>query len=82
MVSPRVQIVPDNIAMTSLETYKYILTEHFICLPLVLVGMLTSLLFAVLIAVPCGFFSCIVTYFDSYSPGIYPPTPLSPAKYR
>ncbi|CAH2305542.1 ADP-ribosylation factor 6-interacting 6 [Pelobates cultripes] len=37
---------------------------------------------SVIVGLSCCSFSWTVTYFDSFEPGMFPPTPLSPARFR
>ncbi|XP_070565101.1 ADP-ribosylation factor-like protein 6-interacting protein 6 [Ptychodera flava] len=45
-------------------------------------GVFSSCLVALLAGLVCGGFSCRVVYCDSLQPGVQPPTPVSPRKYR
>lgn len=45
-------------------------------------GFWTLLVLAVVAGFSCCMFSWTVTYFDSFEPGMFPPTPLSPARFR
>ncbi|XP_043930844.1 ADP-ribosylation factor-like protein 6-interacting protein 6 isoform X3 [Protopterus annectens] len=45
-------------------------------------GFWTLLVLAAVAGMSCCMFSWTVTYFDSFEPGMFPPTPLSPARFR
>ncbi|XP_043924977.1 ADP-ribosylation factor-like protein 6-interacting protein 6 [Protopterus annectens] len=45
-------------------------------------GFWTLLVLAAVAGMSCCMFSWAVTYFDSFEPGMFPPTPLSPARFR
>ncbi|XP_055973655.1 ADP-ribosylation factor-like protein 6-interacting protein 6 [Sorex fumeus] len=47
-----------------------------------LLGFWTLLTISLTAGFCCCSFSWTVTYFDSFEPGMFPPTPLSPAKFR
>lgn len=47
-----------------------------------LLGFWSVLVLSVLAGFSCCSFSWTLTYFDSYEPGMFPPTPLSPANLR
>ncbi|KAI4880665.1 hypothetical protein NFI96_013453 [Prochilodus magdalenae] len=47
-----------------------------------LLGFWSMLVLSSLAGVLCCSFSWTLTYFDSFEPGMFPPTPLSPAKLR
>ncbi|XP_004620567.1 ADP-ribosylation factor-like protein 6-interacting protein 6 [Sorex araneus] len=47
-----------------------------------LLGFWTLLAVSLTAGFCCCSFSWTVTYFDSFEPGMFPPTPLSPAKFR
>ncbi|XP_077129060.1 ADP-ribosylation factor-like protein 6-interacting protein 6 [Ranitomeya variabilis] len=47
-----------------------------------LLGFWSLLVLSVLAGLSCCSFSWTVTYFDSFEPGMFPPTPLSPARFR
>lgn len=47
-----------------------------------LLGFWSMLVLSSLAGVLCCSFSWTLTYFDSFEPGMFPPTPLSPARYR
>ncbi|OCT63482.1 ADP-ribosylation factor-like protein 6-interacting protein 6 [Xenopus laevis] len=47
-----------------------------------LLGFWSLLTLSILAGLSCCSFSWTVTYFDSYEPGMFPPTPLSPARFR
>ncbi|MCI4375761.1 hypothetical protein PGIGA_G00112930 [Pangasianodon gigas] len=47
-----------------------------------LLGFWSMLVLSSLAGVLCCSFSWTLTYFDSFEPGMFPPTPLSPAKFR
>ncbi|NP_001090440.1 ADP ribosylation factor like GTPase 6 interacting protein 6 S homeolog [Xenopus laevis] len=47
-----------------------------------LLGFWSLLALSLLAGLSCCSFSWTVTYFDSYEPGMFPPTPLSPARFR
>ncbi|KAK3575155.1 hypothetical protein QTP86_020941 [Hemibagrus guttatus] len=46
-----------------------------------LLGFWSMLVLSFLAGVLCCSFSWTLTYFDSFEPGMFPPTPLSPAKF-
>ncbi|XP_063789601.1 ADP-ribosylation factor-like protein 6-interacting protein 6 isoform X2 [Pseudophryne corroboree] len=47
-----------------------------------LLGFWALLVLSLLAGLSCCSFSWTVTYFDSFEPGMFPPTPLSPARFR
>ncbi|XP_044158741.1 ADP-ribosylation factor-like protein 6-interacting protein 6 isoform X2 [Bufo gargarizans] len=47
-----------------------------------LLGCWSLLILSLLAGLSCCSFSWTVTYFDSFEPGMFPPTPLSPARFR
>ncbi|KAI5613554.1 ADP-ribosylation factor-like protein 6-interacting protein 6 [Silurus asotus] len=47
-----------------------------------LLGFWSMLVLSSLAGVLCCSFSWTLTYFDSFEPGMFPPTPLSPARFR
>lgn len=47
-----------------------------------LLGFWTLLIISVTAGFSCCSFSWTVTYFDSFEPGMFPPTPLSPARFK
>ncbi|KAK2144374.1 hypothetical protein LSH36_763g00014 [Paralvinella palmiformis] len=47
-----------------------------------IVGLITSVSIAFVLALSCCGFSWMIIYFDSLKPGRIPPSPLSPSKYR
>ncbi|XP_068101875.1 ADP-ribosylation factor-like protein 6-interacting protein 6 [Hyperolius riggenbachi] len=47
-----------------------------------LLGFWSFLVLSVIAGFSCCSFSWTVTYFDSFEPGMFPPTPLSPARFR
>ncbi|KAM4025122.1 ADP-ribosylation factor-like protein 6-interacting protein 6 [Anomaloglossus baeobatrachus] len=47
-----------------------------------LLGFWSLLVLSVLAGLSCCSFSWTVTYFDSFEPGMFPPTPLSPARFK
>ncbi|XP_072539810.1 ADP-ribosylation factor-like protein 6-interacting protein 6 [Salminus brasiliensis] len=47
-----------------------------------LLGFWSMLVLSSVAGVLCCSFSWTLTYFDSFEPGMFPPTPLSPAKLR
>ncbi|XP_049629002.1 ADP-ribosylation factor-like protein 6-interacting protein 6 [Suncus etruscus] len=47
-----------------------------------LLGFWTLLTISLTAGFCCCSFSWTVTYFDSFEPGMFPPTPLSPAKFK
>ncbi|XP_026348579.2 ADP-ribosylation factor-like protein 6-interacting protein 6 isoform X2 [Ursus americanus] len=47
-----------------------------------LLGFWTLLIISLSAGFSCCSFSWTVTYFDSFEPGMFPPTPLSPAKFN
>nr|XP_056717152.1 ADP-ribosylation factor-like protein 6-interacting protein 6 [Euleptes europaea] len=47
-----------------------------------LLGFWSLLILALVSGLSCCSFSWTVTYFDSFEPGMFPPTPLSPARFR
>ncbi|XP_040295343.1 ADP-ribosylation factor-like protein 6-interacting protein 6 [Bufo bufo] len=47
-----------------------------------LLGFWSLLILSLLAGLSCCSFSWTVTYFDSFEPGMFPPTPLSPARFR
>ncbi|KAM4698130.1 ADP-ribosylation factor-like protein 6-interacting protein 6 [Rhinophrynus dorsalis] len=47
-----------------------------------LLGFWSLLALSLLAGLSCCSFSWTVTYFDSFEPGMFPPTPLSPARFR
>ncbi|XP_059249962.1 ADP-ribosylation factor-like protein 6-interacting protein 6 isoform X2 [Mustela nigripes] len=47
-----------------------------------LLGFWTLLIISLSAGFSCCSFSWTVTYFDSFEPGMFPPTPLSPAKFK
>ncbi|XP_060113234.1 ADP-ribosylation factor-like protein 6-interacting protein 6 isoform X2 [Heteronotia binoei] len=49
---------------------------------LVLKGFWSLLILALVAGLSCCSFSWTVTYFDSFEPGMFPPTPLSPARFK
>uniref|UniRef100_A0A8C4N0J1 ARF like GTPase 6 interacting protein 6 n=1 Tax=Equus asinus TaxID=9793 RepID=A0A8C4N0J1_EQUAS len=49
---------------------------------LVVKGFWTLLIISLTAGFSCCSFSWTVTYFDSFEPGMFPPTPLSPARFK
>ncbi|XP_020825989.1 ADP-ribosylation factor-like protein 6-interacting protein 6 isoform X2 [Phascolarctos cinereus] len=47
-----------------------------------LLGFWTLFVISLTAGFSCCSFSWTVTYFDSFEPGMFPPTPLSPAKFK
>ncbi|XP_023695723.1 ADP-ribosylation factor-like protein 6-interacting protein 6 [Paramormyrops kingsleyae] len=47
-----------------------------------LLGFWSLLVLSTIAGVSCCSFSWTLTYFDSFEPGMFPPTPLSPARLR
>uniref|UniRef100_A0A8D0GHB9 ARF like GTPase 6 interacting protein 6 n=1 Tax=Sphenodon punctatus TaxID=8508 RepID=A0A8D0GHB9_SPHPU len=47
-----------------------------------LLGFWSLLVLALMTGLSCCSFSWTVTYFDSFEPGMFPPTPLSPARFK
>jgi hypothetical protein len=47
-----------------------------------LLGFWTLLIVSLTAGFSCCSFSWTVTYFDSFEPGMFPPTPLSPARFK
>ncbi|XP_067843547.1 ADP-ribosylation factor-like protein 6-interacting protein 6 [Heptranchias perlo] len=47
-----------------------------------ILGLWSSLILALVAGLSCCSFSWTLTYFDSFEPGMFPPTPLSPARFR
>ncbi|XP_071978598.1 ADP-ribosylation factor-like protein 6-interacting protein 6 isoform X2 [Engystomops pustulosus] len=47
-----------------------------------LLGFWSLLVLSLLAGLSCCSFSWTVTYFDSFEPGMFPPTPLSPARFK
>ncbi|XP_069472531.1 ADP-ribosylation factor-like protein 6-interacting protein 6 [Ambystoma mexicanum] len=47
-----------------------------------LIGFWSLLVLSLTAGLSCCSFSWTVTYFDSFEPGMFPPTPLSPARFR
>ncbi|XP_078408316.1 ADP-ribosylation factor-like protein 6-interacting protein 6 isoform X2 [Cetorhinus maximus] len=47
-----------------------------------ILGLWGSLILALIAGLSCCSFSWTLTYFDSFEPGMFPPTPLSPARFR
>ncbi|XP_029461366.1 ADP-ribosylation factor-like protein 6-interacting protein 6 isoform X2 [Rhinatrema bivittatum] len=45
-------------------------------------GFWSLLILSLTVGLSCCSFSWTVTYFDSFEPGMFPPTPLSPARFR
>ncbi|KAM4626085.1 ADP-ribosylation factor-like protein 6-interacting protein 6 isoform 1-T2 [Discoglossus pictus] len=45
-------------------------------------GFWSLLVLSIIAGLSCCSFSWTVTYFDSFEPGMFPPTPLSPARFR
>ncbi|XP_040213885.1 ADP-ribosylation factor-like protein 6-interacting protein 6 isoform X1 [Rana temporaria] len=45
-------------------------------------GFWSLLVLSLVAGLSCCSFSWTVTYFDSFEPGMFPPTPLSPARFR
>ncbi|XP_053554282.1 ADP-ribosylation factor-like protein 6-interacting protein 6 [Bombina bombina] len=45
-------------------------------------GFWSLLVLSLIAGLSCCSFSWTVTYFDSFEPGMFPPTPLSPARFR
>ncbi|XP_062936347.1 ADP-ribosylation factor-like protein 6-interacting protein 6 isoform X2 [Cynocephalus volans] len=45
-------------------------------------GFWTLLIVSLIAGFSCCSFSWTVTYFDSFEPGMFPPTPLSPARFK
>ncbi|XP_056392515.1 ADP-ribosylation factor-like protein 6-interacting protein 6 [Hyla sarda] len=45
-------------------------------------GFWSLLVLSLLAGLSCCSFSWTVTYFDSFEPGMFPPTPLSPARFK
>ncbi|XP_015675801.1 ADP-ribosylation factor-like protein 6-interacting protein 6 isoform X1 [Protobothrops mucrosquamatus] len=49
---------------------------------LALRGFWSLLILAMMTGLSCCSFSWTVIYFDSFEPGMFPPTPLSPARFK
>ncbi|XP_019693676.2 ADP-ribosylation factor-like protein 6-interacting protein 6 isoform X3 [Panthera tigris] len=49
---------------------------------LIVKGFWTLLIISLSAGFSCCSFSWTVTYFDSFEPGMFPPTPLSPARFK
>uniref|UniRef100_A0A5F4W4V7 ARF like GTPase 6 interacting protein 6 n=1 Tax=Callithrix jacchus TaxID=9483 RepID=A0A5F4W4V7_CALJA len=49
---------------------------------LIVKGFWTLLIISLTAGFSCCSFSWTVTYFDSFEPGMFPPTPLSPARFK
>ncbi|KAL8183316.1 UNVERIFIED_CONTAM: ADP-ribosylation factor-like protein 6-interacting protein 6 [Gekko kuhli] len=47
-----------------------------------ILGFWSLLILALVSGLSCCSFSWTVTYFDSFEPGMFPPTPLSPARFK
>ncbi|KAG9471791.1 hypothetical protein GDO78_022747, partial [Eleutherodactylus coqui] len=47
-----------------------------------LLGFWSLLVLSLFAGLSCCSFSWTVTYFDSFEPGMFPPTPLSPARFK
>ncbi|CAI9601473.1 unnamed protein product [Staurois parvus] len=47
-----------------------------------ILGFWSLLVLSLVAGLSCCSFSWTVTYFDSFEPGMFPPTPLSPARFR
>lgn len=47
-----------------------------------LLGFWSLLIISLTAGLSCCSFSWTVTYFDSFEPGMFPPTPLSPARFK
>lgn len=47
-----------------------------------LLGFWSLLIISLVAGLSCCSFSWTVTYFDSFEPGMFPPTPLSPARFK
>ncbi|KAF7248246.1 ADP-ribosylation factor-like protein 6-interacting protein 6 [Varanus komodoensis] len=47
-----------------------------------ILGFWSLLVLALMAGLSCCSFSWTVTYFDSFEPGMFPPTPLSPARFK
>ncbi|XP_060633065.2 ADP-ribosylation factor-like protein 6-interacting protein 6 [Anolis sagrei] len=47
-----------------------------------ILGFWTLLVLSLMAGLSCCSFSWTVTYFDSFEPGMFPPTPLSPARFK
>ncbi|XP_054826219.1 ADP-ribosylation factor-like protein 6-interacting protein 6 [Eublepharis macularius] len=47
-----------------------------------ILGFWSLLILALVSGFSCCSFSWTVTYFDSFEPGMFPPTPLSPARFK
>ncbi|XP_060113233.1 ADP-ribosylation factor-like protein 6-interacting protein 6 isoform X1 [Heteronotia binoei] len=47
-----------------------------------ILGFWSLLILALVAGLSCCSFSWTVTYFDSFEPGMFPPTPLSPARFK
>lgn len=45
-------------------------------------GFWSLLIISLTAGLSCCSFSWTVTYFDSFEPGMFPPTPLSPARFK
>ncbi|XP_042302992.1 ADP-ribosylation factor-like protein 6-interacting protein 6 isoform X4 [Sceloporus undulatus] len=47
-----------------------------------ILGFWSLLVLSLIAGLSCCSFSWTVTYFDSFEPGMFPPTPLSPARFK
>ncbi|KAM3852846.1 ADP-ribosylation factor-like protein 6-interacting protein 6 [Vipera latastei] len=47
-----------------------------------ILGFWSLLILAMMTGLSCCSFSWTVIYFDSFEPGMFPPTPLSPARFK
>ncbi|XP_070587634.1 ADP-ribosylation factor-like protein 6-interacting protein 6 isoform X3 [Erythrolamprus reginae] len=47
-----------------------------------ILGFWSLLVLAMMTGLSCCSFSWTVIYFDSFEPGMFPPTPLSPARFK
>uniref|UniRef100_A0A670IM09 ARF like GTPase 6 interacting protein 6 n=1 Tax=Podarcis muralis TaxID=64176 RepID=A0A670IM09_PODMU len=52
------------------------------CMGYRLLGFWSLLVLSLMSGLSCCSFSWTVTYFDSFEPGMFPPTPLSPARFK
>uniref|UniRef100_A0A3B1K2U1 ADP-ribosylation factor-like 6 interacting protein 6 n=1 Tax=Astyanax mexicanus TaxID=7994 RepID=A0A3B1K2U1_ASTMX len=88
-----INLIPDSCQFTA-----YLLNQRMLCFcspdlraerittedgaEVRLLGFWSMLVLSSVAGVLCCSFSWTLTYFDSFEPGMFPPTPLSPAKLR
>ncbi|XP_044274127.1 ADP-ribosylation factor-like protein 6-interacting protein 6 [Varanus komodoensis] len=70
------------IACSVLRDLRYVKVKTEDSTEMSILGFWSLLVLALMAGLSCCSFSWTVTYFDSFEPGMFPPTPLSPARFK